>query len=226
MKKLFILVCVSLFGVASYAAPQVNLLSTESNESFVSQSILGDEADVGPIEVGAHGTYYDKLEAYFNEAQMPEISDIRGWYAGRCFFKHEPNEPIGGLSVLLEKEIPLGDQKDRGPLFPNVPATKVERKLHLLEDRSSPSTFDERGLEWEFEVERLSEISYSNLSEIACHEESLANEYKNQTRYSIRQMNGYLFSKATFLSDATYDGYPYQAGETSAYCYYFKKVRD
>src|SRR5687767_12074653 len=81
-------------------------------------------------------TPFQDLQTRFDSARGVSVREIKGWYAGRCYFSDSPTKPIASTLVVEAK----ADSKAHGPAFADSP--EYRRIVPLVSPLAAPEYFD------------------------------------------------------------------------------------
>jgi hypothetical protein len=148
-----------------------------------------------------------------------QISQIEGWYSGRCYTYDRPDTPRSGVLVVWKTT----DVDRHGPLWP-VGDDEYSFAFISGEDRDRPTQYnnpDEQVIEYIQDFEDEMRANMIEKAEVIDSAFETKNEY-DEMIFRARMYNEYIVTEQAF----TYDyGAHIQAGETYQMCYFFKKLK-
>ncbi len=193
---------------------------------LVPQSFSPIAIDVNPLRLPSQSPF-KALEKKFDRGRTVEIGELKGWYAGRCFYVDTPSHAVATLLAADADPLTLTN----GPAFS---APEYRHITPLVDTTASATKFDKGRIDVTTILKKSRPL---NAFPIRQHDEMIVQGYRTRDLesrvYRLRKSEGYLILRlecAEVHYCSNYSGWisnrflAYE-GEAVAYCYYFKKVR-
>jgi hypothetical protein len=187
-----------------------------------------------------HGrTPYDILQKEFESGKGVKISEVNGWYVGRCFFSDSPMQPVASLLLFSQPGSSatsiLSLSSKSGPRFQS---SLLKTAIPLIDSEAPANTFDALSSEQIAQVRHTARGKWSSNSFAVEESASLLFDglrtFDTEARtYELRRGEKYLYLRLScaepgFCLNDRGSGTGYKLinneGESTTACYYFKRV--
>ncbi len=177
-----------------------------------SVSAMANVQNNEPLANGmGNGSYFDRLEEKFNNAETAQEIDILGWTSGRCFYQSTPNVARNVLIAGFIGNALIG------------PGFDPQHKYTLLvNEGGDPNYFDNIDSASNLLINHINNAVIREAKPSMQEDGSLIVNAGPRTIYNVRKGSIGLESDREYLLSkmSSPDGTIY------SYCYYFKKVRE
>ena len=197
---------------------------------MVTESFQRTPVDSDPTHIPSK-TQYQVLEYKYEAAKGLEVKDVKGWYAGRCFFRDTPSHAV---ATLLAADNSSG-LKTNGPLFQ---APEYRHLTPIIDTIAVATSFDTLDTPKSSVIQKvLNDTRELNAFPVRSNEELVISGHRTADlearAYRVRKLGSTLFlklecaevSSCSNINKWASNNFLAYEGDPVAYCYYFKKVR-
>ena len=176
-------------------------------------------------------TPYDVLQKKFDSAKPVTIREVSGWYAGRCYFSDLRMRPVPALLATHQDSA-----SEMGPAFSTSDYTRITPLIAKDDAATALDHLDEPQIGRINAVLKKEENSNAypiNSGGSLIVEGMRSTDYESRN-YAIRKLGKILMLRLTcnedsfcrnYINGAPTNRVIAESGESSAICYYFRKVR-
>ncbi|MFC1521204.1 hypothetical protein ACFL6Y_02220 [Elusimicrobiota bacterium] len=177
-----------------------------------------DAQQNGPVSESEQDTsYFSQLKGMYEKGSLPTTKELKGWFAGRCYWGNYPDRAAGGILMGVRKK----RTKQNGPLFP-----PYEFKLMTFYDTSdNPDIYDNMTDKDKCEMAEMADPLFSGhelVKEIDASLMTRSLDPEAIAEFRVRKYEDYFVEIGIALKDVQ----GIKTGEIFMACYYFKKVRN